>query len=148
MKTKMPTKPCRVTSPRHQFAEKQEAERKAKEEEEERQRREAEAAEEALRNKPKSKTEQVNDLLRDKLAERLDLCGELLVLLRRAQDKASFCRSRQQLTKRNQICTKKYSKYSDSRGASYTVNRPFLSILKLNNRQRRDCPPPGGGIAS
>lgn len=103
MKTKMPTKPCRVTSP-HQFAEKQEVERKAKEEEE-RQRREAEAAEEALRNKPKSKTEQVNDLLRDKLAERLDLCGELLVLLRRAQDKASFCRSRQQLTKRNQICT-------------------------------------------
>eukprot|EP00903_Cladosiphon_okamuranus_P009107 g8702.t2 len=71
-----------------QFAEKQEAERRAKEEEEERLRREAEAAEEALRKKPKSKTEQVNDLLRGKLAERLELCRDLLVLLRRAQEKA------------------------------------------------------------
>lgn len=87
-------KPYRVTSPPPQFAEKKEAERQAKEEEEERQRREAEAAEEALRNKPKSKTEQVNELLRGKLEERLELCGELLVLLRRAQEKASVCTSR------------------------------------------------------
>lgn len=89
------TKPYRFTSPPRQFAEKQEAERRAKEEDEERQRREAEAAEKALRKKPKSKTEQVNALLRDKLAERLEFCAELLVLLRRAQDKASVCRSRQ-----------------------------------------------------
>ena len=86
-------KPYRVTSPPHQFAEKQEAERRAKEEEEERQRQEAEAAEEALRRKPKSKTEEVNELLRVKLAERLELCRELLVLLRRAQEKASVCTS-------------------------------------------------------
>lgn len=88
-------KPYRAMSPPHQFAEKQEAERRAKEEEEERQRLEAEAAEEALRKKPKSKIEQVNDELCGKLAERLELSRELLVLLRRAQEKASVCRSRQ-----------------------------------------------------
>lgn len=71
------------------MAEKKEAERQAKEEEEERLRREAEEAEEALRKKPKSKVEQVNEMLVGKLAERLELCGELLVLLRRAQEKAS-----------------------------------------------------------
>ncbi|CAM9526842.1 unnamed protein product, partial [Ectocarpus fasciculatus] len=70
-----------------QFAEKQEAERRAKEEEEERQRREAEEAEEALRKQPKSKVDQVRDLLTSKLSERVELCAELLVLLRRAQKK-------------------------------------------------------------
>ncbi|CBJ48440.1 hypothetical protein Esi_0002_0258 [Ectocarpus siliculosus] len=71
-----------------QFAEKQEAERRAKEEEEERQRREAEEAEEALRKQPKSKVDQVRGLLTSKLSERVELCEELLVLLRRAQKKA------------------------------------------------------------
>lgn len=75
----------------HQFAEKQEAERRAKEEEEERLRLEAEAAAEELRKRPVSKTEQVNTLLIGKLAERLELCNDLLVLLRRAQEKASVC---------------------------------------------------------
>lgn len=99
------TKPYRGhVCPLHQFAEKQEAERRAKEEEEERQRCEAEAAEEALRRKPKSKTEQVNDLLRGKLAERLELCGELLVLLRRAQEKASCGWSRQPPVCSHDIC--------------------------------------------
>lgn len=80
--------PIPVPSSRCQFAEKQEAERRAKEEEEEeRQRREAEEAEEALRKQPKSKVEQVRDLLTSKLSERVELCGELLVLLRRAQKK-------------------------------------------------------------
>lgn len=74
---------------RAKFAEKREAERRAQEEEEERQRKEAEAAEEALRKKPKSKMEQVNGLLLEKLSERMDLCSELLVLLRRALEKAS-----------------------------------------------------------
>lgn len=75
--------------PARQFAEKQEAERRAKEEEEaERLRLEAEAAEEALRKKPVSKIEQVKSLLIGKLAERLELCNELLVLLRREKEKA------------------------------------------------------------
>lgn len=40
-----------------------------------------------MRKQPKSKVDQVRDLLTSKLSERVELCGELLVLLRRAQKK-------------------------------------------------------------
>lgn len=71
-----------------QFAEKQELDRIAQLEEDNR-RQEAAAEEEALRSKPKSKLEEVAGLLAGKLAERLELSDELLLLLRRSHQKAS-----------------------------------------------------------
>ena len=62
----------------------------AKREEKERKRLDEEATQEALRARPKSKDEQVTELLAAKLAERLKSCGELVALLRRAKEKVSI----------------------------------------------------------
>lgn len=76
------------------MAEKEEAERLSREKEAESMRleaeREAAAREEALQLHPRpgSKAQEVTDLLRLKLQDRLELCHRQLVLLRRARDKA------------------------------------------------------------
>lgn len=87
-KEQVETHPRRGHTCDEQLAERQDAEQLAREKEEEVIRREANEAEEALRSRPKSKVEQVTELLMEKLTERLALCGELMVLLRRAQEKA------------------------------------------------------------
>lgn len=46
-----------------------------------------------MRSKPKSKVEEITGLLAGKLAERLELCCELLLLLRRSQQKVSDSRA-------------------------------------------------------
>lgn len=65
----------------------EEATRRERERETERRQQELEAAEQAERAKPRTKAQGVTESLRVKLDERLELHGQLLLLLQRAQQK-------------------------------------------------------------
>ncbi|CAN0187782.1 unnamed protein product [Discosporangium mesarthrocarpum] len=70
-----------------QLAEKEEAEKMAMAEEKKRKLEEEEAAKKLMLTKPKSKVEEVTDLLEGMLTERLELGRNVLVLLHRAHSK-------------------------------------------------------------